>query len=125
MLWSPCRILTAFSAILPLCVAAVPAGDLPLMPWPQKVELAADGASLKLVTPLDMQVKGDDLHEALPRCKSISQTGSPLFPSLTAMKAIVWWSAVTACVWTVPRVLAPCAVWKRCCSWFRMGRCRW
>ncbi|CCP05467.1 beta-hexosaminidase [Erwinia amylovora MR1] len=82
MLWSPCRILTAFSAILPLCVAAVPAGDLPLMPWPQKVELAADGASLKLVTPLDIQVKGDDLHEALPRWQRrlARQTGKAYYP---------------------------------------------
>ncbi|MCK8178176.1 beta-N-acetylhexosaminidase, partial [Erwinia amylovora] len=65
-----------------MCVAAVPAGDLPLMPWPQKVELAADRASLKLVTPLDMQVQCDDLHEALPRWQRrlARQTGKAYYP---------------------------------------------
>ncbi|ADP11218.1 Beta-N-acetylhexosaminidase [Erwinia sp. Ejp617] len=82
MLWSPCRILLAFSVILPLCAAAVPAGDLPLMPWPQKVKLAADAASLTLIIPLDIQVKGDDLQEAVPRWQRrlARQTGKAYYP---------------------------------------------
>ncbi|CCG85739.1 family 20 glycosylhydrolase [Erwinia piriflorinigrans] len=82
MLRSPCRIVLAFSVILPLCASATKARDLPLMPWPQKVELAADGASLTLVAPLDIQVRGDNLQEALPRWQQrlARQTGKPYYP---------------------------------------------
>lgn len=82
MPWSLRPLLLACSLFLPFTVVADPAGKLPLMPWPQQVEQPEDGGSLALTTPLAIQVKGDDLYEALPRWQQrlARQTGNPDLP---------------------------------------------
>lgn len=61
---------------------AQPAGDLPLMPWPQQVELAQPQGKLVLDYRLAFNVKGDDLAEALARWRNRLelQTGWTLAP---------------------------------------------
>lgn len=82
MPWSLPRALLVCSLFLPFSVLSAPAGDLPLMPWPQQVEQPQDGGSLALTTPLEVRVSGDDLSEALPRwqLRLASQTGNPRLP---------------------------------------------
>ncbi|MBD8164752.1 beta-N-acetylhexosaminidase [Erwinia persicina] len=76
-------LLLACSLMLPLSLSASPAGALPLMPWPQQVELPQGGGRLTLTTPLAIQVQGDSLREALPRWQKrlARQTGSPVLPT--------------------------------------------
>ncbi|WP_455811546.1 beta-N-acetylhexosaminidase [Pseudomonas graminis] len=82
MSWSLRPLLLACSLFLPLTVVADPAGTLPLMPWPQQVEQPEGGGSLALTTPLAIEVKGDNLNEALPRWQQrlARQTGNPDMP---------------------------------------------
>ena len=86
MSWSLRPLLLACSLFLPLTVVADPAGTLPLMPWPQQVEQPEGGGSLTLTTPLAIEVKGDDLREALPRWQQrlARQTGNPDLPISTS-----------------------------------------
>lgn len=78
--------LLACSLILPLSAVAAPAGDLPLMPWPQRVEQDESGATLTLTTPLAISVSGDNLDEALPRWQQrlARQAALPQFPIANA-----------------------------------------
>lgn len=82
MPWSLRPLLLACSLFLPFTVAADPAGKLPLMPWPQQVEQPEGGGNLALTMPLAIQVKGDNLHEAIPRWQQrlARQTGNPDLP---------------------------------------------
>jgi len=82
MPWSLRPLLLACSLFLPFTVVADPAGKLPLMPWPQQVEQPEGGGSLALTMPLAIQVKGDNLHEAIPRWQQrlARQTGNPDLP---------------------------------------------
>ncbi|WP_337264951.1 MULTISPECIES: beta-N-acetylhexosaminidase [unclassified Serratia (in: enterobacteria)] len=74
-------LLTA-SLLFSLNAAALPAGDLPLMPWPQRVELAQPQGKLPLDYRLTLSIQGDDLAEALPRWRERieRQTGWTLTP---------------------------------------------
>ncbi|OMQ21327.1 beta-N-acetylhexosaminidase [Serratia oryzae] len=74
-------LLTA-SLLFSLNAAALPAGDLPLMPWPQRVELAQPQGKLPLDYRLTLSIQGDDLAEALPRWRERieRQTGWTLAP---------------------------------------------
>ncbi|WP_336797407.1 family 20 glycosylhydrolase [Erwinia aphidicola] len=100
MPWSLPRALLVCSLFLPFSVLSAPAGDLPLMPWPQQVEQPQDGGSLALTTPLEVKVSGDDLSEALPRwqLRLARQTGNPRLPVST--------SATTLKI-TIARKVAP------------------
>lgn len=94
MPWSLPRALLVCSLFLPCSVLSAPAGDLPLMPWPQQVEQPQDGGSLALTTPLEVSVSGDDLSEALPRwqLRLARQTGNPRLPvssSATTLKITI------------------------------------
>lgn len=94
MPWSLPRALLVCSLFLPFSVLSAPAGDLPLMPWPQQVEQPQDGGSLALTTPLEVKVSGDDLSEALPRwqLRLARQTGNPRLPvssSATTLKITI------------------------------------
>ncbi|NNS06951.1 family 20 glycosylhydrolase [Erwinia sp. JH02] len=82
MPWSLRPLLLACSLFLPFTVAADPAGKLPLMPWPQQVEQPEGRGNLALTMPLAIQVKGDNLHEAIPRWQQrlARQTGNPDLP---------------------------------------------
>lgn len=82
MSWSLRPLLLACSLFLPFTVVADPARTLPLMPWPQQVEQPESGGSLALTTPLAIEVKGDNLDEALPRWQQrlARQTGNPDLP---------------------------------------------
>ncbi len=51
---------------------AQPAGDLPLMPWPQQVEVTQPAGKLVLDHRLFLTLQGDDLGDALPRWRSAS-----------------------------------------------------
>ena len=61
---------------------AAPAGDLPLMPWPAKVERPATQGSLVLTDTLSVSVSGDDLGDAVTRLRQriARQTGWTLQP---------------------------------------------
>ena len=62
---------------------AQPAGDLPLMPWPQQVEVTQPAGKLILDHQLSLSVQGDDLGDALPRWRQRIelQTGWTLAPA--------------------------------------------
>lgn len=70
------------SLLFSLNAAAQPAGDLPLMPWPQQVELAQPQGKLLLDYRLTINIQEDDLAEALPRWRDRleRQTGWTLAP---------------------------------------------
>lgn len=73
------------SSLLLACSAsayAAPAGDLPLMPWPQKVELAAQPGKWVLSNALSIAISGDDLEADIPRWRNRIelQTGWVLQP---------------------------------------------
>jgi len=74
--------LLAASLLFSLNAAALPAGDLPLMPWPQQVELAQPQGKLLLDYRLTINIRGDELTEALPRWRERieRQTGWMLAP---------------------------------------------
>jgi len=61
---------------------AAPAGDLPLMPWPAKVERPATPGFLVLTNDLSLSVSGDDLDDAITRLRQriALQTGWTLQP---------------------------------------------
>lgn len=62
---------------------AQPAGDLPLMPWPQQVEVTQPAGKLVLDHRLSLTLQGDDLGDALPRWRQRIelQTGWTLAPA--------------------------------------------
>ncbi|WP_431223953.1 beta-N-acetylhexosaminidase [Serratia sp. L9] len=74
--------LLASSLLLPFSALAQPAGDLPLMPWPQQVELAQPQGKLVLDHRLAINVQGDDLGDAQARWRDrlAMQTGWTLSP---------------------------------------------
>lgn len=61
---------------------AAPAGDLPLMPWPAKVERPAAQGTLVLTNDISVSVSGDDLGDAVTRLhqRLALQTGWTLKP---------------------------------------------
>lgn len=61
---------------------AAPAGDLPLMPWPAKVERPTTQGALELNNQLTVSVSGDDLGDAVNRLRQriALQTGWTLQP---------------------------------------------
>ncbi|MGV8924192.1 MAG: beta-N-acetylhexosaminidase [Ewingella sp.] len=61
---------------------AAPAGNLPLMPWPQQVEVAPDAGKWGVDTSLSVAVSGDDLGPAVSRLRERieQQTGWTLQP---------------------------------------------
>ena len=63
---------------------AAPAGDLPLMPWPAKVERPATQGALVLNNTLSVSVTGDDLGDAVNRLRQriALQTGWTLQPQV-------------------------------------------
>ncbi|WP_368543574.1 beta-N-acetylhexosaminidase [Enterobacter soli] len=65
---------------------AAPAGDLPLMPWPAKVERPATQGALVLTDKLSVSVSGDDLGDAVTRLRQriALQTGWTLQPQAAA-----------------------------------------
>ncbi|NUU66900.1 family 20 glycosylhydrolase [Enterobacteriaceae bacterium BIT-l23] len=67
---------------LSFCGQAAPAGDLPLMPWPQKVELSAQAGYLTLDNEVSIAIRGDDLEGAVERWRQriALQTGWELKP---------------------------------------------
>ncbi len=74
--------LLASSLLFSLNALAQPAGGLPLMPWPQQVELAQPQGKLVLDYRLSFNVQGDDLSEAQARWRDRleRQTGWTLAP---------------------------------------------
>lgn len=64
---------------------ATPAGNLPLMPWPQQVEQPASGGSLVLNNRFSVRVQGDELPEAVQRWRQRIglQTGWQMMPQTT------------------------------------------
>ncbi len=77
-MWLP-RSLLLLSALSPLALAS----PLPLMPWPQQVELPASGGALTLTPSLTLQISGDHLAGAEARWleRISNQTGWPLLPA--------------------------------------------
>ena len=77
-MWLP-RSLLLLSALSPLALAS----PLPLMPWPQQVELPASGGALTLTPSLTLQISGDHLAGAEARWleRFSNQTGWPLLPA--------------------------------------------
>ena len=61
---------------------AAPVGDLPLMPWPAKVERPATQGALVLTSQISVKVSGDDLNDAVARLRQriARQTGWTLQP---------------------------------------------
>ncbi len=61
---------------------AAPVGDLPLMPWPAKVERSATQGALVLTSQISVKVSGDDLNDAVARLRQriARQTGWTLQP---------------------------------------------
>jgi hexosaminidase len=61
---------------------AAPVGDLPLMPWPAKVERPATQGALVLTNQVSVKVSGDDLSDAVTRLREriALQTGWTLQP---------------------------------------------
>ncbi|BFO07942.1 hypothetical protein GGER_04520 [Serratia rubidaea] len=53
--------LLATSLLCPLGALAQSAGKLPLMPWPQQVEIAQPQGKLVLTPRISLQVEGDNL----------------------------------------------------------------
>jgi len=79
---APRYTLLASSLLFSLGALAQPAGELPLMPWPQQVELAQPAGRLVLDHRLSLSLQGDDLGDALPRWRQRIelQTGWTLAP---------------------------------------------
>ena len=71
-----CSLMTAYPAL------AAPAGDLPLMPWPQKVERPAGQGELVLNNAVTIAVRGDNRGDAVERWREriARQTGWVLKP---------------------------------------------
>ena len=69
---------------------AAPAGDLPLMPWPAKVERPTTQGALVLNNQLSVSVSGDDLGDAVNRLRQriALQTGWTLQPQAGWQQAL-------------------------------------
>lgn len=74
--------LLATSLLVSLYAHATPAGNLPLMPWPQQVEQPEGGGSLALNNQLSINIKGDALPGAVERWRQRIglQTGWQMLP---------------------------------------------
>ncbi|WP_235421046.1 beta-N-acetylhexosaminidase [Erwinia oleae] len=74
--------LLATSLFASLSAFAAPAGNLPLMPWPQQVEQPAGGGRFALDNRLTIRVEGDDLAGAVTRWRERIglQTGWQMMP---------------------------------------------
>ena len=74
--------LLASSLLFSFHTFAAPAGELPLMPWPQQVEQPAQGGKLVLDRKLTLQISGDSLAGAEQRWRQriARQTGWELEP---------------------------------------------
>ena len=59
---------------------AAPAGDLPLMPWPAKVERPTTQGALELNNQLTVSVSGDDLGAENTSIPWVTIEDSPRFP---------------------------------------------
>jgi len=68
--------------IVSLSVQAAPAGDLPLMPWPQRVERLSGEGYLPLSNEISIRVQGDRMPDTLDlwRERIARQTGWVLKP---------------------------------------------
>lgn len=80
------RTLLAVLCSLPFSTQAAPAGDLPLMPWPQQVTQPAGGGALTLTPQFSLHITGDHLEgaEARWRARIARQTGWALLPASPA-----------------------------------------
>ena len=74
--------LLASALFVSLYAQATPAGNLPLMPWPQQVEQPASGGSVRLDNRLSIRIEGDDLPGAVDRWRQRIglQTGWQMMP---------------------------------------------
>lgn len=83
--------LPALSLLLSLNALAQPAGELPLMPWPQQVTLSQPPGKWLLNQRLAIRVQGDDLDEAVTRWRQRieMQTGWQLAPATSPDAAII------------------------------------
>ncbi|KGT94528.1 beta-N-acetylhexosaminidase [Erwinia typographi] len=74
--------LLSTSLFVSLYAHATPAGNLPLMPWPQQVEQPKGGGSLALNNRLAIRITGDDLPGAVDRWRQRIglQTGWQMLP---------------------------------------------
>ncbi|MCS3405964.1 beta-N-acetylhexosaminidase [Serratia sp. AKBS12] len=83
--------LPALSLLLSLNALAQPAGELPLMPWPQQVTLAQPPGKWLLNQRLAIRVQGDDLDEAVTRWRQRieMQTGWQLAPATSPDAATI------------------------------------
>ncbi|MEM6161636.1 family 20 glycosylhydrolase [Erwinia sp. P6884] len=70
------------SLLATFVTSASPAGNLPLMPWPQQVTQPASGGSLALDNHFSVRVDGDNLDEAVMRLRQRVglQTGWEMMP---------------------------------------------
>lgn len=80
------RTLLAVLCSLTFSTQAAPAGDLPLMPWPQQVTQPAGGGALTLTPQFSLHITGDHLEgaEARWRARIARQTGWALLPASPA-----------------------------------------
>ncbi len=76
------RTLLASSLFLTFSAFAAPAGNLPLMPWPQQVDVTSPAGKFVLSEALQIQVKGDALMPEVNRWRErlAQQTGWYLLP---------------------------------------------
>jgi hexosaminidase len=76
--------LLATSLLVSLYAYATPAGNLPLMPWPQQVEQPEGGGSLVLNNQFSINIKGDPLPGAVDRWgqRIGLQTGWQMLPQI-------------------------------------------
>ncbi|WP_428944311.1 beta-N-acetylhexosaminidase [Pantoea sp. FN060301] len=74
------------SLLATFVTSASPAGNLPLMPWPQQVAQPAGGGSLVLDNHFSVRVDGDSLDEAVLRLRQRVglQTGWEMMPQATS-----------------------------------------
>lgn len=82
MLWKISASTLAASLFASFAAFAAPAGNLPLMPWPQQVEQPAQGGSLTINNQLSIVVEGDAMPEAVARWRTRIglQTGWEMMP---------------------------------------------
>lgn len=80
------RTLLAVLCSLTFSTQAAPAGDLPLMPWPQQVTQPAGGGAFTLTPQSSLHITGDHLEgaEARWRARIARQTGWALLPASPA-----------------------------------------
>ncbi|MEQ0583427.1 family 20 glycosylhydrolase [Pantoea dispersa] len=80
------RTLLAVLCSLTFSTQAAPAGDLPLMPWPQQVTQPAGGGAFALTPQFSLHITGDHLEgaEARWRARIARQTGWALLPASPA-----------------------------------------